>query len=255
MRQAAILALLVGLWAAGAPTASAQLPDAELPDVEDTTEQLPDAPQVPLPDPNPLPTRGPPSLPGGDGGSGSGGGDSGSVGTTPSLGGTSGGTSSGGTSSGGSGSGSDGSGSGSGGGGGSGSGGSSGSGGGGSDSDDVCPCASPATGNPVAGDYDKCPLDRDGAGDTGSGRDAATLAADRESREEGGVSAGGVLGDGESDSEPNGEATPATAGDDDGLAGTGLLPLAILVLGLGLLTVGLAVGAGRLVGTRRDGPR
>ena len=253
MRQAAILALLVGLWAAGAPTASAQLPDAELPDVEDTTEQLPDAPQVPLPDTDPLPAPEAPSLPGGDGGSGSGGGDSGSVGTTPSLGGTSGGTSSGGTSSGGSGS--DGSGSGSGGGGGSGSGGSSGSGGGGSDSDDVCPCASPATGNPVAGDYDKCPLDRDGAGDTGSGRDAATLAADRESREEGGVSAGGVLGDGESDSEPNGEATPATAGDDDGLAGTGLLPLAILVLGLGLLTVGLAVGAGRLVGTRRDGPR
>lgn len=252
MRQAAILALLVGLWAAGAPAASAQLPDVEVPDVEDTTEQLPDAPELPLPDTDPPPAPEAPSLPGG--GSGSGGGGSGSGGTTPSLGDTSGGgSSSGGTSSGGSGSGSDGSGSGSGGSGDSGSGGGAGGAGGGSG--DVCPCASPATGNPVAGDYDKCPLDRDGAGDTGSGRDAATLAADRESREEGGVSAGGVLGDGETDSEPDGEAAPPTRGDDGALGGTGLLPLAILVLGLGLLTVGLAVGAGRLVGARRDGPR
>ena len=148
MRRTALVIIVASLYAVGATAASGQLVEVQLPDTEDVQLPLPDVPEAELP-----------PLPGGDG-SGGGGSDPSNPVEVPSTGG-----------------GESGSGDGS----GSGSGESSRSGGSGSGTSETgsCPCASPATGNPVAGDYDKCPQDATGStavlaaassGGTASGR-------------------------------------------------------------------------------------
>jgi hypothetical protein len=216
MRRMAILIAVASVSLVGAPTGSAQLPEVPLPDA-------PDVPDVELP-----------KLPGDDGGGGGGsdggGGGSGGSGSpvpsveTPIGGGGSGSGGSGG--SGGGGSGGDGSGSG---------------GGSGSDS---CPCAAPASGYPVAGDYDKCPVED---GPTGAASDdaGAGLAASRSEGSSGGGAngaSGGLLGVGafgEDTSQPP-TADGAPLGEDS--TATSPLGVALLALaGLGLL-VGIAGG-------------
>lgn len=236
MRQAATLILAVGFWAVAASPAGAQLPQAPvpLPDVEDTSGQLPlpqlpdvdppvDAPDAPAPDAPAAPT---PTSPTGGSGGGSGGGGGGSTS--------------------GDGSGSSG-----------GSGGGSGDGGGGeaasSRSEASCPCAAPATGNPVAGDYDKCPLE----GGLSADEAEAQLAAQRSSSDEDSPpsqDAEVALGMGPDGMEPNGgEGQAALPAVDEPGDGVGLLPLVGLLAGVGLIALGLGVGAGRTL-RRPPGP-
>jgi hypothetical protein len=109
---------------------------------------------------------------------------------------------------------------------------------GGGSGSDSCPCAAPASGYPVAGDYDKCPVEDDGAPGTASGDAEAGLAASRSDGSSGGGTnaPGGVSGAeafGEDTSQPP---TPdgALLGEDS--AATNLLSVAVLALaGLGLL--------------------
>jgi hypothetical protein len=218
-RMAILVAGLAGLSLVGAPPAAAQLPETPLPE---TQVPLPDVPEVELPE-----------LPGGGGGGGSGGGGGGGVGgipvptiDTPSIGGGSGGGSGGGG--------------GGAGGGGGGSGGDSGdgrsgrSGGGQRTGSSSCPCAAPATGSPVAGDYDKCPAGGDASG--GNGGQAPETAAS----EGAGLTAGGVLS-----AEAGSADTPGGGPEDYGLlspsgvadsspAGLALLGLAAIVLLVGV---------------------
>jgi hypothetical protein len=230
----AILIVVAGLSAVGASPAAAQqgpppdVPQGPPPDVPQGPP--PDVPQGPPPDlPGP---DDPPEPPGDDGGGGGGespeppgddGGGGGSPVETPSAGGRSG---SGGGGSGGGGSG----------GGGSGAGEGSGS--------ESCPCAAPATGYPVNGDYGKRPVE-DGAPGAASGDAGAVLAASRSdgSSDSGangaaeGVLAAGVFGD-HALEQP--AADRALLGED--WAATSLLSVAVLALaGLGVL-VGIADG-------------
>jgi hypothetical protein len=248
MRQAAIFLLVAGLWTACAAAAGAQLPQvpAPLPDVEDTADQLPvpELPDVDAPDaPSLLGTGG-----GSEGGGGTGSGGDG--GTTPSVellpgsgsGGRSGGDTSGGSSgSGGSGSGAT-----------SGDGSSSTGGGatsaGGADSYS-CPCAAPATGNPVAGDYDKCPF-REGGSLYGTAVPGAQPSSSGRghSAPDGSDLGGGLSGFAGS---ADGEAAFPAAERPEG--GGSLVPVVGLLIAVGLIALGVGVGAGRSL-KRRFGP-
>jgi hypothetical protein len=222
MRRSAILIVAAGLWAVGASTAAAQLPQVPLPDVP--------VPQVPDVDP--------PEVPGGGGGGG-GGGPVPSV-ETPSTGGN--------------GDGGGGSGGGGLGGGGSGGGGNGGSGSGGGSGSDSCPCAAPASGYPVVGDYD-CPVE-DGEHGAASGDEEAGLVASRsDGLSDGGAggAAEGVLGAGafgEDTSQPP-TADGELLGED---SATSLFVGALFALaGLGLL-VGIAGGLRRAFRDRQGYP-
>jgi hypothetical protein len=230
MRWIAILILSAGLSAVGTTPAVAQLPEAPLPDVQLPLPEVPDVESPELPgeegdgsDPDPpLET---PSIGGdsGSGGSGSGGGSSGSAG-------------SGGGDSGGSGSG----------------GGSGGREGGGSSSDS-CPCAAPATGYPVAGDYDKCPK-RDGAPGAASDEASPVLAASRSESSAGDADGlpGGVLGTeafGEDASRPpSADAVPFS---ED--SGTTLFAWAVFALIAVTVLIGIAGGLRALHGRNTRG--
>jgi hypothetical protein len=232
MRRMVVLLVLAGLSVSAAP-AGAQLPAGPLPDV-----QVP-VPQVPDVDPPDLPDVELPPLPGGGGGGGSGGGGGGGGGggvgpvpplEPPSTGGGGGGGSGGD----GGGSGGGGSGGGSGGGGGSG----SGSGGGDRSGSSPCPCVTPATGYPVAGDYDKCPIDTADS-ETSSVLAASPSGGSSNGGGDGGPS-GGVLGAGafgEDASPPPGRDLGALFGDrsSTSLLVSGLFALAALGLLIGLV--------------------
>jgi hypothetical protein len=254
MRRMAILLVVAGLSAVGAsPAAAQQGPPTDVPQGPPTdVPQGPptDVPQGPPPD---VPQGPPPEPPGDDGGGGESpeppgddGGGGGSPVETPGAGGGSnsggGGSDGGGSGGGGSGGGgSDGGGSGAGGSGGGGSG-AGGSGGGEGSGSESCPCAAPATGYPVNGDYGKRPVE-DGAPGAASGDAGAVLAASRSdgSSDSGangaaeGVLAAGVFGD---DALEQPAADRALLGEYS--AATSLLWLAVLALaGLALL-VGIA---------------
>ncbi|HEU4448689.1 MAG TPA: hypothetical protein VFR63_01745, partial [Gaiellaceae bacterium] len=80
------------------------------------------------------------------------------------------------------------------------------------------------------------------------------LAARRSSAGAAAEQDGGVLGLDATGPDGGLEGTAALpAGGDEGSAASGLLPIAILLLGAGLIAVGLALGAGRLAALR--GPR
>jgi len=205
MRWTAVLAVAVGLSAAGAGPAAAQLLEAQLPQ-----EPIPDV-QVPLPE---APDLDVPELPGDDGGGGD---------PVPGVETPVGGSGSGG-----------GSGSSGGGGDGGGDGDRSGSSGGERPDSRSCPCAAPATGNPVAGDYDKCPAD---GGATGARDDeeARLATPDEAASANGGEFSAGAAG--------------STAGADATTEGDGIISPsgvsdsspAVLAL-LGLAALGLLVG-------------
>ena len=211
MRRMAILIVVAGLWAVGASPAGAQLPQVPVPDLP-----VP-VPDLPVPE---VPDVEPPELPG-DGGGGGGSSPVPPV-ETPSTGGGGGGSGSGGGS----------------GGVGSGGGGSSGGEDSGSGS---CPCAAPATGYPVNGDYDKCPVEDDAPGATSDDAEAS-LAASRSDGTSGGDANGAeVLGAGafgEDSSQPP-TADVAPLGADS--AGSLLFGLVLALMGLVLL-VGIAGG-------------
>ena len=209
MRRMAILVVVLGLSAVGASPAAAQLPEAPLPDLPAPLPDLPvpEVPEVESPD-----------LSGDDGG----GSNPLPLVETPSTGssGGSAGSGSGGGSSGGGGSGS--------------------SGGSGSDS---CPCAAPASGYPVAGDYD-CPVENGAHG--AASLDVAGLTASSSDRSSGGGAsgaAGEVLGVGAY----GGDASQPPSADDGALLGEGgsanslLAAVLFALIGLGLL-VGIGGG-------------
>lgn len=241
MRQAAVFVLVAGLWAGGAPAAAAQLPQlpAPLPDVEDTADQLPDLPDVDPPigapdAPVPEAPEAPSAPSGGDGSSGGGGtltgGGTSSSGSTLTGGGTSGGGDS-------SGSGSSG----------------GGAGGAGTAASDggtaSCPCAAPATGNPVAGDYDKCPFREGGSLE---GRDAA-LVAQASSSGRSSPPNGSSFGVGATALGAGDEDEAAFPSADDSESGVGLVTLLWLLAAVGLIALGLGAGARRSV-RRLRGP-
>jgi hypothetical protein len=214
MRRIAILIVVLGLSAVGGSPAAAQLPESPLPDLP---APLPDLPVPEVPDVES------PELPGDDGGS------SPVPSVTPGVG--SGGGSGGGSS-----------------GGGSSGGGSSGSReGSGSDS---CPCAAPASGYPVAGDYDKCPVEN---GPHGAVRDdAAGLAASRSDGSSGAGAngaAGGVLGAGAY----GGDASQPPSADDGALLGEGSARSVLAGVLFALIGVGLLVGIGGGLRAYRQG--
>ncbi|MGH3061387.1 MAG: hypothetical protein ACRDNA_08255 [Gaiellaceae bacterium] len=222
---------MVGLWVAGAPAGGAQLPQVPVPvpDVDETTGQLPvpdlpdvdppvdapDAPTAPAPD---APAA--PSAPSGGGGyASSGGGSAGGGGTGSGGGGSGGGGSAGGSAA--------------------------------RVADAAsCPCAAPATGNPVAGDYDKCPF-RDGG--SLDGYDAVLAAQSSPSGRGDPPPDGGVLGQGATASGSSAEGQSAFPATEDADGGVGLVPLVGLLAAVGLIALGVGVGAGRSL-RRPPGP-
>jgi hypothetical protein len=231
MRRVAILIVVAGLSAMGASPAAAQLPEDPLPDVEVPVPEVPDVDVPELPDED------------GDGG----GSDSVLGDATSSVGVLS--TDSDSGSSSGSGGGSGGS-EATGGGGGDSSG-PSGSGGNKGSGSVSCPCAAPATGYPVAGDYDKCPLE--GGASTASAEASSALAASRSDNSGGGADgpSGEVLGTGafgDDSSEPPATDAPSL-GEDSGtsLAAAALLSVAALTMLVGVAG-GLRAFHGRITG-------
>lgn len=224
MRRIAFLIVAAGLSVVGTTPAEAQLPQVPLPDV-----QLPDleVPGVELPE-----------LPGEDGGAS----DPDSPVETPSI---NDGSASGGSGDGGSAD--------SGGGGLGGSGGSASVGGSGGGGGDSCPCATRASGYPVAGDYDKCP-DQDGAPRTASDELSSVLATSRSESSGGDADrlAGEVLGagaSGEDASEPP-SAYSALFNEDSGTS-----PFAWALLGLVAVTLLIGIAGGlRAIEGRRGQP-
>lgn len=133
------------------------------------------------------------------------------------------------------------------GGGGSGAGGSGSSEGSGSDS---CPCAGPASGYPVAGDYDNCTVEN-GAHGAASG-DAAGLAASGSDGSSGGGAngaAGGVLGAGAY----GGDASQPPSADDGALLGEGSAYSLLAGVLFALIGLGLLVGIGGGLRAYRQG--